>query len=91
MFYVHTQLFQHAQYALFSMHMPIVWDGLSIPTEGCSVCMPIIITNSMLRSFEQTSVPYMMKVILTNISVECGVVVGLLQEWENLEINDSEL
>ena len=73
MFYVHTQLSEHAQYALFSRHMPIGWNGLSIPTEGCSVHMPIII-NSKLRGVEQTSVPYMMKVILTHMSVECGVV-----------------
>ena len=25
--------------------MPIGWNGLSMPTEGCSVCMPIVITN----------------------------------------------
>ena len=57
-----------------SMHMPIGWEGLSMPTDGCSVCMPIIIINSKLRGAEQDSVPYMMKVILTHIPVECGVV-----------------
>ena len=57
-----------------SMYMPIGWNGLSITTEGCSMCMPIIITNSKLRGVEQNPVPYMMKVILTHISVECEVV-----------------
>ena len=27
------------------MGMPIGWNGLSLPTEGCSVCMPIVIIN----------------------------------------------
>ena len=57
-----------------SMHMPIGWDGLGMPTEGCSVHMPITIINSKFRGAEQDSVPYMMKVILTHIPVECGVV-----------------
>ena len=57
-----------------SLHMPIGWNGLSIPTEGCSVCMPIIITNFKIRGVEQDSVQYMMKVILTDIPVECEVV-----------------
>ena len=56
-----------------SMCMPIDWEGLSMPTDGCSVFMPIIITNSKLRNAEQDSVPYMM-VIITHIPVECGVV-----------------
>ena len=45
-----------------------------MPTERCSVCMPIIITNFKVRGVEQDSVPYMMKVILTHIPIECGVV-----------------
>ena len=57
-----------------SMWMPIGWEGLSMPTDGHSVHMPIIIINSRLRGAEQDSVPYMMKVILTHIPVECGVV-----------------
>ena len=40
-----------------SMHMPIGWNGLSMPTDECSVHMPIIITNSKLRCTEQDSVP----------------------------------
>ena len=28
-----------------SKQMPIGWNGLSMPTEGCSVCMPIVIIN----------------------------------------------
>ena len=34
-----------------------------MPTDGCFVYMHIIIINSKLRSVEQDSVPYMMKVI----------------------------
>ena len=56
-----------------SMCMPIGWEGLSMLTDGCSVCMPIIITNSKLRGAEQDSVQNMM-VILTHIPVKCGVV-----------------
>ena len=41
-----------------SMCMPIGWEGLSMPTDGCSVCMPIVIINSKLRGAEQDSVPY---------------------------------
>ena len=43
-----------------------------ILTDGCSVCMPIIINNSWLRGAEQVSVPYMIEGILTHIPVECG-------------------
>ena len=57
-----------------SMHMPIGWEGLSMPTDGCSVHMPIIIFNSKLRGAKQDSVPYMVKVILIHIPTECGVV-----------------
>ena len=57
-----------------SMHMPIGWKGLSMPTDGCSVCMPIIIVNYKFSGAKQDSVPYMVKVVLTDIPVECGVV-----------------
>ena len=57
-----------------SVHMPMGWEGLCIPTDGCSVHMPIIIINSKFRSAKQDSVQYMVKVILTHIPVECGVV-----------------
>ena len=30
-------------YGFKQMH--IGWNGLSMPTEGCSVCMPIVIIN----------------------------------------------
>ena len=46
-----------------SMCMPIGWNGLNMPTEGCSVYMPIVITNFKVRGFKQDSVQYMMKVI----------------------------
>ena len=45
-----------------------------MPTDGCSVHIPIIIVNSKLRCAKQDSVPYMVKVILTHIPAECGVV-----------------
>ena len=35
-----------------SMHMAIGWNGLSMPTEGCSVWMPIVITNFKARGVE---------------------------------------
>ena len=57
-----------------SMHMPIAWNGLNMATEGCSVCMPIVIINFKVRGVKQDSVPYMTKVILTHIPIECGVV-----------------
>ena len=59
-----------------SMHMPVDWNGLCMPSEVCSTCIPILITNFMVRHVEQTSVSYMMKVILW--------------EWESLEIKDSD-
>ena len=58
----------------YPMCMLIGWSGLSMPTERCSLQVPIIITNFNLRGVEQDSVPYMMKVILTHIPVEGGVV-----------------
>ena len=57
-----------------SMHMSIGWNELSMPNAGCSVHIPIIITNSKLRCVEQILFPYMMKVILTHIYVECWIV-----------------
>ena len=58
----------------YSMQMPIGWNGLNMPTEGCSVCMPIVIINFKARSVKQDSVPYIMKIILTHIPSKCGVV-----------------
>ena len=55
-----------------SLHMPIGWNGLSMPTEGCSVHMPIAITNFEARSDKHDSVPYMMKIMLIHIPIECG-------------------
>ena len=45
-----------------------------MPTDVCSVHMPIIITNSKLRGAEQDSFPYMIMIVLAHIPVECGVV-----------------
>ena len=42
-----------------------------MPIDGCFVCMLITIINSKLRGGEWDSVPYMMKVRLTHIPVEC--------------------
>ena len=56
------------------MHMPIGWEGLSMPTDGCSVHMPITIVNSKLRGATHNSVPYIVKITFTHIPVECGVV-----------------
>ena len=60
-----------------SVCMPTGWEGLSMPTDGCSVCMPIITTNSKLRGAEQDSLSYIIKVILSHIPVGCGVVCGV--------------
>ena len=57
-----------------SMQMPIGKNGLGMPTKGCSVCMPIVIINFKVRGVWQDSVPYMMEIILTHISVMCGIV-----------------
>ena len=57
-----------------SMYMPTGWNGLHMPTKGCSVHMSIIITNFKVRGAEQDSGPYMMKVRLTHICIKCGVI-----------------
>ena len=63
------------------MHMTISWNGLSIPTEGCSVNLPIVITNFKARGVKQDSVLYMMKVILTHTPIECRVVNPTTTPW----------
>ena len=76
-FYVHAQMMMFSEHArhvlLFYAHAYWGW-GLSMATDGCSVCMAIIIVNSKLRGAKQDSVPYMVKIILTHILSECGVV-----------------
>ena len=57
-----------------SMHLPIGWNGLSMHTEGYSVCIPIAITNFKVRGVKQDSISYMMKVTFFDIPIECGVV-----------------
>ena len=42
--------------------MPIGWNGLNMPSEGCSLCMPIAIINFKVRGVNKT-VPYMIKII----------------------------
>ena len=61
MFYVHAQMSEDAQYVLLACCL-------------CCVHIPIIIINFKLRDAEQNSVPYMMKVVITPIPIECGVV-----------------
>ena len=48
MFHEHALNSGHAQYAYGSMQMSIGWNGLSMPTEGFSLQIPIVIIN--LRS-----------------------------------------
>ena len=57
MFYAYGLKSEHAQYAVCSIHMHIGWNGLSMPTEGCSVHMPIVITNFKLRGVKQGLCP----------------------------------
>ena len=57
-----------------SKHMPIGWNGLSMPSEMCSMCMSNVIINFKLRGVEQSSVPFMLKDICTHIPIECGIV-----------------
>ena len=52
MFYAHDQKLvfsEHAQDILLFHAHAYCGEGLSMPTDGCSVCMPIIIINSKLR------------------------------------------
>ena len=57
-----------------SMPIPMGWNGLSMLTEACSVCILIVIINFKVRGVEQDSVPFMMKVILIHIPIKYGVV-----------------
>ena len=45
-----------------SMCMPIGWNGQSMCTEGCSMCILIVITNFKVRGVKQDSVPYIVLV-----------------------------
>ena len=61
-------------------------------TEGCSVCIPIVITNFKVRGVKKDSVPYMMKIILTHISISVGLLtqmyidslIVLARPWSSL-------
>ena len=57
-----------------SLQMLIGWNGLNMPTEGCSVHMSIFIINFKVRGVKQGSVQNMMKIILTQIPIKCGIV-----------------
>ena len=82
--YIGSMMFMHMLRWWCSLNMPRMFllcyvhaywvGGLSMPSDGCSVHMPITIINSKLRDAIQDSVPYMVKVILTHILVECGIV-----------------
>ena len=74
MFYAHALKSEHAKYALLFYAHAYWWNGLSMPTEVCSVHMPIVITNFKARGTKQDSVPHMINIILTYIPIECGVV-----------------
>ena len=61
MFYVYLDGYVLNMPRMFycSVHMPIGWEGLSMPTDGCSLCVPIITVNSKLRCAKRDSVdPY---------------------------------
>ena len=74
MFYTHALKLEHAQYAL-PVYVHAYWLQWAEPTpEGCSVCMPIVITNFKARGVKQDSIPYMAKIVFTHISIEFGVV-----------------
>ena len=66
-----------------SMCMPTGWNGLSMPTEGCFVCIPMVIIIFKLRDVEQDSVPFMMRVIHTHIPIECLVVYSYVYRFLN--------
>ena len=51
--------------------MPIGWNGLSTPANEYSLHIPTNIINSKVR---QDSVPYLMEIVLTYISVEGWIV-----------------
>ena len=45
-----------------------------MPTEGSSVCIPIVIINFKVRGVEQDSVPYMMVILTHILIIEYGAV-----------------
>ena len=45
-----------------------------MPTEGCSVHLPIANFNFKVMGVGQNSVPCMLEIILTNISIKCWIV-----------------
>ena len=54
--------------------MPIGWNGLSMATSVCSAHMPIGRVNINVRGVKWDPVPYMMKIVLTNIPPTCRIV-----------------
>ena len=65
-----------------------------MPTEGCSVHMPIVITNFKVRGVKQDSVLYVIKIILTHILIVGGLLtlmyidslIVLARPWSSLPI-----
>ena len=50
MFYVHAPNSEHIpSMPYYTIQIPIGWNGLSIPTEGCSLCVPNAIINFKVR------------------------------------------
>ena len=56
-----------------SMYMNIGWNGLTMPTEGCSAHMPIIITKFKVRGVKLDSISCMMKVYLPTFLLSVGL------------------
>ena len=54
--------------------MPIGWNGLCMPANACSVHTPIGRVYSKMVGVKKDSVPYMIKIVLTNIPIKCGIV-----------------
>ena len=54
--------------------MPIGWNGLSMPTNVCSLCMPIGSVYFKFRGVKKDSVPYMKEIVLTYIPIKYGIV-----------------
>ena len=72
--YVHAQMSEHAQYALL-FYAHAYWLEWTDHVHSWVLCVHAHYHYYFkLRGAEQDSVPYMMKVILTHIPVQCGVV-----------------
>ena len=70
--------------AYSSVCITISWNGLSMPTEGCSVCMPIVITNFKVKGVKQDSVSitfiYGTESCLTPLTMKLVMTMGMHTE-----------